>query len=72
MRARGYGRDCPSCPKVAGDTVYMLANETGKVRNGQTAIARHTHTLRVLFLSDAEVSLTNHMAEGGRENTRWP
>jgi putative DNA primase/helicase len=53
-------------PKVVGDTVYMLANETGKGRATQTATARRTHTWRVLFLSDGEVSLANHMAEVGK------
>jgi putative DNA primase/helicase len=53
-------------PKVVGDTVYMLANETGKGRATQTATARRTHTWRVLFLSDGEVSLANHMAEAGK------
>jgi putative DNA primase/helicase len=53
-------------PKVVGDTVYMLANETGKGRATQTATARRTHTWRVLFLSDGEVSLANHMSEAGK------
>lgn len=53
-------------PKVVGDTVYMLANETGKGRATQTAGARRTHTWRVLFLSDGEVSLANHMSEVGK------
>lgn len=53
-------------PKVVGDTVYMLANETGKGRATQTATARKVHTWRVLFLSDGEVSLANHMSEAGK------
>lgn len=53
-------------PKVVGDTVYMLANETGKGRATQTATSRRTHTWRVLFLSDGEVSLANHMSEAGK------
>lgn len=53
-------------PKVVGDTVYMLANETGKGRATQTATARKVSTWRVLFLSDGEVSLANHMSEAGK------
>lgn len=53
-------------PKVVGDTVYMLANETGKGRATQTAGARRIHTWRLLFLSDGEVSLAHHMAEAGK------
>jgi putative DNA primase/helicase len=53
-------------PKVVGDTVYMLANETGKGRATQTATARKVSTWRVLFLSDGEVSLANHMSEVGK------
>ncbi|GGC98737.1 DUF927 domain-containing protein [Undibacterium terreum] len=53
-------------PKVVGDTVYMLANETGKSRATQTATARKSHTWRILFLSDGEVSLASHMAEAGK------
>ncbi len=53
-------------PKVVGDTVYMLANETGKGRATQTATARKVHTWRLLFLSDGEVSLANHMSEAGK------
>lgn len=54
-------------PKVVGDTVYMLANETGKGRATQTAGARRTYTWRVLFLSDGEISLANHMSEAGKD-----
>jgi len=53
-------------PKVVGDTVYMLANETGKGRATQTATARRVHTWRTMFLSDGEISLANHMAEAGK------
>ncbi len=53
-------------PKVVGDTVYMLANESGKGRATQNATSRRTHTWRLLFLSDGEVSLANHMSEAGK------
>jgi putative DNA primase/helicase len=52
--------------KVVGDTVYMLANETGKGRATQTASARKVATWRILFLSDGEVSLANHMEQAGK------
>ncbi|MET3130288.1 putative DNA primase/helicase [Oxalobacteraceae bacterium GrIS 1.11] len=53
-------------PKVVGDTVYMLANETGKGRATQTATARKVATWRLLFLSDGEISLANHMEQVGK------
>jgi putative DNA primase/helicase len=53
-------------PKVVGDTVYMLANETGKGRATQTATARKVASWRVLFLSDGEISLANHMEQAGK------
>ncbi|MET3134768.1 putative DNA primase/helicase [Oxalobacteraceae bacterium GrIS 1.11] len=53
-------------PKVVGDTVYMLANETGKGRATQTATARRVASWRLLFLSDGEISLANHMEQAGK------
>lgn len=53
-------------PKVVGDIVYMLANEMGKGRGTQMATARKVATWRVLFLSDGEVSLANHMEQVGK------
>lgn len=53
-------------PKVVGDIVYMLSNETGKGRATQTALARKVATWRLLFLSDGEVSLANHMEQAGK------
>lgn len=44
----------------------MLANEAGKGRATQTALARKVATWRVLFLSDGEVSLANHMEQAGK------
>lgn len=52
--------------KVVGDTVYMLANETGKGRATQTATARKVANWRLLFLSDGEVSLAHHMEQVGK------
>ncbi|WP_454731133.1 MULTISPECIES: DUF927 domain-containing protein [Cupriavidus] len=53
-------------PKIIGDTVYMLANEAGKGRATRTATARPALTWRVLFLSDGEIKLSDHMAEAGK------
>ena len=53
-------------PKVVGDIVYMLSNEAGKGRATQTAGARKVATWRLLFLSDGEISLANHMEQAGK------
>jgi len=53
-------------PKSLGDTVYMLANETGKARATQSATARKVASWRLLFLSDGEVSLSSHMEQAGK------
>lgn len=53
-------------PKSLGDTVYMLANETGKARATQSATARKIASWRLLFLSDGEVSLSSHMEQAGK------
>lgn len=53
-------------PKIIGDTVYMLANEAGKGRATRTATARPALTWRLLFLSDGEIKLSDHMAEAGK------
>jgi putative DNA primase/helicase len=53
-------------PKVVGDIVYMLGNETGKGRATQTATARKVASWRLLFLSDGEISLANHMEQAGK------
>ncbi|MEG2280220.1 MAG: DUF927 domain-containing protein [Comamonas sp.] len=56
--------------KVAGECAYMLANEQSKNRSGRTggAMARARLTWRLLFLSTGELSLTDHMAEGGKRS----
>lgn len=53
-------------PKVVGDTVYMLANESGKGRLTQTAIAKKVSSWRSMFLSDGEIDLATHMAAAGK------
>lgn len=53
-------------PKVVGDVVYMLANETGKGRASRIATARPTLSWRLLFLSDGEIGLADHMSEANK------
>jgi putative DNA primase/helicase len=53
-------------PKVVGDTVYMLANESGKGRLTQTAVAKKVSSWRSMFLSDGEIDLATHMAAAGK------
>jgi putative DNA primase/helicase len=53
-------------PKVSGETAYLLANETAKARATRTGGARARKTWRLLFISAGEVSLADHMSEGGK------
>jgi putative DNA primase/helicase len=55
-------------PRVAGEAAYMLANETGKARSTRSNQARPRLTWRLLFLSAGEISLSQHMAEGGKRS----
>ena len=52
--------------KEAGETAYMLANGMGKSRANKHAYARSKHDWRILFLSSGEISLAEHMREGGK------
>ncbi len=53
-------------PRVAGECAYMLANDQEKGRATRGGQARKRRTWRLLFLSSGEVSLSDHMAEGGK------
>lgn len=53
-------------PKVAGETAYLLANESAKARATRTGGSRARKTWRLLFLSAGELGLSDHMAEGGK------
>jgi putative DNA primase/helicase len=55
-------------PRTAGECAYMLANETGKSRSTRTGQTRPRLTWRLLFLSAGEISLSQHMAEGGKRS----
>ena len=55
-------------PKAAGECAYMLANESGKGRSTRTGQVRARLQWRLLFLSAGEISLSQHMAEGGKRS----
>lgn len=54
-------------PRVAGDAAYMLANGEGKARAGRGGSMRPVTTWRLLFLSAGELSLAEHMRQGGKQ-----
>jgi uncharacterized protein (DUF927 family) len=49
------------------DTIYMLANGSGKLRAGKEGGARRSKTWRTMFLSTGEISLGAKMAEAGKK-----
>ncbi|MGX9963140.1 DUF927 domain-containing protein [Roseomonas sp. F4] len=49
------------------DTIYMLANGSGKQRAGRDGGGRKTRTWRTLFLSTGEVTLGTKLLEAGRK-----
>lgn len=53
-------------PKDAGETAYMLGNGVGKQRANQQGEAKHRSNWRCLFLSTGEITLSQHMLEGGK------
>lgn len=52
--------------REAGEIAYMLANGGGKQRASVTGAARRQARWRLLFLSSGEISLAQHMAQGGK------
>jgi putative DNA primase/helicase len=54
-------------PRDAGETAYMLGNGVGKQRANQQGEARHRSNWRCLFLSTGEITLSQHMLEGGKK-----
>lgn len=54
-------------PKEAGEIAYMLANGQGKQRSNRSGGAQARKGWRLLFLSSGEISLAQHMADGGKK-----
>ena len=50
----------------AGQCAYMLANGGGKIRSNTSGNARPTAEWLLMFLSSAEITLAEHMAESGK------
>lgn len=53
-------------PNVAGGCAYLLANGGGKIRSKTTGDAKGIAKWLILFLSSGEITLAEHMAEGGK------
>jgi len=53
--------------RIAGESAYMLANGSAKVRAKQDGGARNPAKWRLLFLSAGELSLSQHVAEVGKK-----
>ena len=52
--------------KEAGNIVYMLANESGKLRMTKNITARPTSSWCIMFLSTGEITLAQKMTEAGK------
>ena len=52
--------------KEAGNIVYMLANESGKLRMTKNITARPTSSWCIVFLSTGEITLAQKMTEAGK------
>ncbi|WP_200908726.1 DUF927 domain-containing protein [Caballeronia mineralivorans] len=53
-------------PRLVGDVIYMLANESGKARATRTGSAKPVMTWRLLFLSNGEKGVAALMAEANK------
>ena len=53
-------------PQVAGETAYMLTNQTGKTRARRDGSGRPPTEWRVLFLSTGEITLADKIREDGK------
>lgn len=54
-------------PRIIGETIYMLGNGTGKARSNDRGHAgRPVQEWRLLFLSNGEKTLSQHMADAGK------
>jgi len=52
-------------PKIAGNVIYLLANGQGKQRAGRSGEHRLPATWRLLFISTGELSIADHIRDGG-------
>ena len=52
--------------QAAGETAYMLTNETGKTRANKQGSARKPAEWRILFLSTGEITLADKIREDGK------
>lgn len=53
-------------PRLVGDVIYMLANESGKARATRSGSAKPVLSWRLLFLSNGEKSVSALMAEANK------
>lgn len=53
--------------REVGETAYMIANESEKIRGSRGPLARKRRTWRLLFLSSGEKGLAAHMMEAGKK-----
>jgi putative DNA primase/helicase len=53
--------------REAGEIAYMLANGQGKQRSNRSGGAQARKGWRLLFVSAGEISLAQHMADGGKK-----
>jgi len=54
-------------PNEAGEIAYMLANGAGKTRANQEGEAKASKKWRTCFLSTGEITLSEHVASGGKK-----
>ncbi|TDR27861.1 DUF927 domain-containing protein [Hydromonas duriensis] len=53
-------------PKTVGDTIYMLSAGAGKARANRSGTGRAVRTWQLLYLSNGEIDLKQHMGEAGK------
>lgn len=54
-------------PSEMGEVAYMLVNGSGKIRGEKTGEIRKKTSWRLFFLSTGEISLADHIKEGGKK-----
>lgn len=53
-------------PKTVGDTIYMLSTGAGKARANRSGGGQAVRTWQLLYLSNGEIDLKQHMGEAGK------